>query len=447
MILILVIVLISGCRDTEPANGNDQPKGNNTGATVKLQGLLDTEDLWLSARELSAAICADADNYIELPGALGFFRFAYSSDIEGSPDALKAVKEAAKDMKWPVPEDLRKSPLLAVNAFDDAMASTGMKIFDAASHWAEIDSAYGGINRDDFTKINDHLQLKQAVAQYNIDAAGFFTEVDHEASLCGYVAANNLAEVAGFEPATMLLAAYGDWWLDLPGEGDATVDDFLSLLVMYDIVTFPRALDIAYRQTNDVLLYHAMADILGTYKELIDIDGLGEAVGPIAHKERCLGQLCMLARLFRRMYAFTDVDGYFEAAEGILKQIGPACLAADANTAMMYTHSLLMVTEPALHVVIVGPMDDPNWSQFAHLARDRYEPRLAVMPLDNDRDTDLIDEIGYYGTETPTCFVCVDINCFSPIKDPQEVEGLFLRGYEEIGKMRVTKMKKLETGE
>ncbi len=444
MFIILAFVTL-GCGNGKPANGNDNANSKASPAP-RLNELLDTGDLWLSARKMAEAMVEKPVGFTIEPGGLGFFRFAYSADIKGAIDAMNTTKELTKQRKWYTPDELIYDPLAAMYSFDDIIASYGMKLTDPVADWPAIDEAYGGISRDDLPAINEKFATKDGITQYAIDASGFFSAVDHQASLCGYVAANGLSETAGFEPSTILLARYSKWWVKKPEDG-VPGTDFMELLGMYDVATYPAALDIAYRQTGDVLLYYAMADILGTYRDLIDYESLGTAIGTVPLKNRAVAQLCMLARLFRRMYAFTDDDGYLETAEGILTQIGPVCLKESTREWMMYTHSLLFATEPALHVVVVGPSDDPIWSQFAQLARDRYEPRLALMPLDNDRDADLIDEIGYYGTAAPSAIVCVDINCFSPIKDPAELEGLFQRGYEEIGKARTTRLEKLKDGE
>jgi hypothetical protein len=427
-------------------DGGNEAKGDSTGElpAVNLADLLDTDDLWGTGRQLGDALVAGAAGFEKNPGALAYFRFAYMAGVAGAEDAVSKVKEHAMSRAWPAPEELISDPLFAAKMLDDAQALYNLKKADPEAQWKELDSAYNGITGMDLPDLNERLAMNEDNAtRYNYDAAGFFSEVDHEASICGFVTAYGLGETAGFTPATVLLSRFGHWWDEIPENADGE-PDLLGLLDTYDVVTYPVALDLEYRSISDPLLYSAMAEILTAYRDALDIESIKDGVETLANKHRAVEQLCVMARLFRRMYAFTDDDEFLESAEGIMREIGPMCLSADSGLVLSYAYALTHVVEPALHVVIVGPSNDPAWAELARLSRERYEPRLALMPLDGKRDVELIEEIGYYATSKPSCFVCVDTNCFKPINDPDELENMFEKAYEDIKEARAERAEKTE---
>lgn len=69
------------------------------------------------------------------------------------------------------------------------------------------------------------------------------------------------------------------------------------------------------------------------------------------------------------------------------------------------------------------------------------------MPLDSAGDAELIDEIGYYPTEEPRCFVCVDTDCFPPLAKPDELEALIEKAYKTMAEVRDKELAKMKGGE
>jgi hypothetical protein len=211
----------------------------------------------------------------------------------------------------------------------------------------------------------------------------------------------------------------------------------------YDIVTYPYVLDILYRDTGDKDVYWAMEEILTAYVNAINVEGLKDRLNMLPDKGGALDQLCVLSRLFRRMYAFVDEDVFLEAAEGIMMAIGPMCLAGPEKLVVNYVYSLLLIEEPALHVIIIGRTTDSTWDEFIRISLDRYEPRLALMPLDTKNDMDLIERIEYPPMSETNCFVCIDANCFRPEKTVEKVLEVFDKAAEDLVENRQKKMKKL----
>jgi hypothetical protein len=304
--------------------------------------------------------------------------------------------------------------------------------------------AYGaGITPDTIASANTAMASDETGdVLYGTEASGFYTAVDNQASICAYTALNSLETQAGFDPATILLNRFKNWSPVIPNDADGN-PDMLGLIGAYDIATYPYVLDMLYLQTGKVPLYDTMSQILTAYSEGLQVEGLYSRIESIPDKNRTLKQLCMLAKLFRRMYGFTDDDIFIDAAEGIVKGIAPYGLTGEPPLKLAYLHALALVTEPALHIVVVGPSEKPEWGVFRQISADRYEPRLALMALDNKRDAELIEAIEYYPTDVPNCFVCIDTNCFQPIKDPNQLQGLFKKAYKTMAEDRDKKLEKM----
>lgn len=429
---------ILGCNSESEANNKDTDGEQR--ADSHLQELLDTENLWYSSRQLSDVLVADADAYADVPGAYSFYRFAYTSEIDRAYNAFEYTNLAG----WPGPAVLVDDPLTAVSAMEDIYAEYGVMSILPEALWMKLINLYSELTSENIRDINARLAMTDdGSMQYSHDAAGFYSEVDHQAAICGYIIAHNLTQMSMIDPVAVLLARYENWRSEIPQDADGNAD-LIGLMETYDIVTYPYALDILYRETGDKAVYWAMDEILTSYLKALDVDGLYDRVKLLPNKERTLEQLCVLTRLFRRMYAFLDEEEFIETAEGILSEIGPLCLAGSDKLVVNYIYTLLLVEEPALHVIIIGPSEEPNWDEFSRITRERYEPRLALMPLDTDADADLLKKIEYPPRKMTSCFVCIDANCYKPVTTVEELMGVYEKAYEDLSENRAKKKKKLE---
>jgi len=447
-VIIIVSLFIfslssSGCnpeQKTNAANGTNKPvKGK-----VDFTKLFNKDDLWASNRALAEAAVNNADELKKAPGAMAYFKFLGLIEIPYADDVFPAKDAAATGVKWPNLKQLIDDPLSAMMTCDEALPMGKPKVADAAAQWTEFSTSYGApITAASMATANFAMASDETgKVLYGTEASGFYTAVDNQASICAYVAMNKLEAQAGFDPATILLNRFKNWSPEIPKDAEGN-PDMLGLIGAYDIVTYPYVLDMLYLQTGRVPLYDAMSQILSAYSGGLQVEGLYNRIDTIADKNKTLNQLCMLARLFRRMYGFTDDDVFIEAAEGIVKGVAPYCLTGEPALKLAYLHALALVAEPALHIVIVGPSEKPEWRVFRQLSADRYDPRLAVMALDNKRDAELIEAIEYYATDVPNCFVCIDTNCFQPIKDPNELQGLFVKAYKTMAEDRAKKLEKM----
>jgi hypothetical protein len=440
LIASLLCAFILGCNnESEAQNGQENDAQMVEESNAFLQDRLDTENLWLSSRELSDVLVANPDTYADTPGAYAFYRFAYAAQIERAVNAFDNTVPSG----WPAPEQLLDDPIAAVSALEDIYARTGVMEILPEALWMKLSSLYRELTNENLGDINSRMAMADdGPIQYSLDAAGFFSEVDHQAAICGYITAQKLADISMIDVKEILMARFENWWSEIPKDADGNAD-LIGLIETYDIVTYPYALDIFYRDSGDKAVYWAMEEILTAYAGALTVEGLYDRVSMLPDKENALEQLCVLSRLFRRMYAFVDEEVFIEASEGIMAEIGPLCLAGPDKLVVNYVYSLLLIEEPALHVIIIGPSDVPTWDEFSEISRDRYEPRLALMPLDTDNDTDLIERIEYPPMKKTSCFVCIDANCYSPVTTVEKLWETYDKAYEDLVENREKKMKKL----
>ncbi len=444
MILLLLPSIFIACTPNSNAKPiNDPPAAAPDPPAVDLGSLFDQGNLWASSRRLDDAIVADPFQYAGLTGSVAYFRLLYMTDVTGANNALQLATGGDILRDWPQPAMLRDIPISLINTFDDILALESYKTADKATLWMNLSNAYGGITPAEMSGINEKLSQGET---------GFYTKADYQASICGFIALYDAADIAGFSPSKVLLDRYNDWdrqnnrapALPLGADGKP---DMVALMEKYDIVSYPYVLDYLYRQTGDPDLYTAMSTILGKYRDAIDPELLNNRIESSKNKAQLVTELCVLARLMRRMNAFTDDDAYIEAAQGIITGIAAPGLSGPNTLKLPFLYSLALVMEPSLHIVVIGPSGDKRWSRFAEIARDRYEPRLALMPLDSKSDTAIIDEIGYYPTDEPKCFVCVDTDCFPPNGNPDEMEGLIDKAYKTMADVRAQEIERMKTGE
>ena len=123
-----------------------------------------------------------------------------------------------------------------------------------------------------------------------------------------------------------------------------------------------------------------------------------------------------LVQLFSDLYYVTGKSTYQELAkQGLHFLLGRQGPLPVANIGLAINRYLRY----PVHIVVVGPKDDPAADRLLQKALNLYVPGKVVKQLDPSVDQLSLGDVTFPNTKVSLAYVCTDKLCSSPIQDPE----------------------------